>query len=136
MYRPRGRPPSAVQAAALTLRGPAPRRIGNNMVTDTPPLDPVLKALGDPVRRRIVQHLAAGPSAVRPLADRFEITRPAISRHLRILTEAGVLVRRPVGRENHYHVEAEALRTVERWLRSLWAERLADLKALVEEETS
>lgn len=72
--------------------------------------------------------------AVRPLAERFDISRPAISRHLRILTEAGVLVRRPAGRENRYQVEPDALRTVERWLRSLWGERLATLRALVEEE--
>lgn len=104
------------------------------MVTYTHRLDAVLKALGDPVRREIVQHLASGPLAVRPLAERFDISRPAVSRHLRILTEAGVLVRRRSGRENHYRVEPDALRAVERWLRSMWAERLGALRHLVEEE--
>lgn len=104
------------------------------MVTLSSDLDAVLSALGDPVRRRIVEHLSEGPSAVQPLADRFDITRPAISRHLRILVEAGVVQRRASGRENHYHVELEAVQQVERWLRSLWTERLGALKALVEEE--
>jgi DNA-binding transcriptional ArsR family regulator len=72
--------------------------------------------------------------AVRPLAERFPISRPAVSRHLRILTEAGVLTRRRSGRENHYRVEPAALKTVHRWLRSLWSERLYALKSLVEEE--
>jgi len=122
-----------------------PSYIRNSMVTDIPPptapagpagsLDPVLAALGDPVRREIVQHLAIdGPLAVRPLAERFPISRPAVSRHLRILTEAGVLARRPVGRENHYRVEPAALQAVERWLHSLWSGRLQALKTLVEEE--
>jgi len=106
------------------------------MVTHWGELDPVLKALGDPVRREIVQHLAVEPLAVRPLAERFDISRPAISRHLRILTDAGVLTRRRSGRENHYRVDPGALRPVERWLHSLWTGRLHALKTLVEEEAS
>lgn len=103
------------------------------MVASAPAGEPVFRALADPVRREILTTLADGPRAVGPLARRFPISRPAVSRHLRVLLEAGLVRRTPEGRENVYHLETEPLREAEAWLRSLWQERLQGLKNLVEE---
>jgi DNA-binding transcriptional ArsR family regulator len=103
------------------------------MVTIRDPADPVFRALADPVRREILTALSCEPMAVQPLADRFAISRPAISRHLRVLREAGLVDGRAAGRSNVYSLRPEPLAEVETWLRSLWDERLGRLKSLVEE---
>lgn len=103
------------------------------MVTLSPAGDAVFRALADPVRREILDTLSTGPRSVTPLAADFEISRPAVSRHLRVLREAGLVRRTSQGRRNLYHLEVEPLRRAEGWLRSLWQERLRTLKELVEE---
>lgn len=102
------------------------------MVTLATPPDPVFKALADPVRREILVLLRDRPMPVQPLADRFAISRPAISRHLRILREAELVEATPRGRANVYGIRVDAIREAEDWLRSLWRGRLASLKDLVE----
>lgn len=105
----------------------------NTMVTQTDHADLVFGALGDGVRREILTILASGPLAVTPLAERFDISRPAISRHLRVLQEAGLVSRTPRGRHNVYRLEESALREAEASLRALWRGRLGALKRMVEE---
>jgi len=71
---------------------------------------------------------------VHRIARTFELTRPAISRHLRILKDAGLVGLAESGRENVYSLKTGTLRDVEEWLNDIWAARLSGLKALVEEQ--
>ncbi|MEO0996377.1 MAG: metalloregulator ArsR/SmtB family transcription factor [Pseudomonadota bacterium] len=96
--------------------------------------DRLFNALADRTRRRIVRALAKEPLAVHRITSEFRVTRPAISRHLRILKEAGLVDVSEAGRENLYYLKTSTLREVEDWLNAIWAKRLATLKALVEEE--
>lgn len=73
-------------------------------------------ALADPTRCRIIELLQAGPSPVHRLAAEFDISRPAISRHLRVLREAGLIREEKSGRENHYALQAKRLVPVRKWL--------------------
>jgi DNA-binding transcriptional ArsR family regulator len=86
-----------------------------------------LAALADPVRRELVALLAHGEVAAGDLADRFPVSRPAISRHLRVLREAGLVTARPDGKRRLYALDPRPLRELDDWLepyRDLWARRL------------
>jgi DNA-binding transcriptional ArsR family regulator len=86
-----------------------------------------LAALADPVRRELVALLALGEVAAGELADRFPVSRPAISRHLRVLREAGLVRSRTDGRRRLYVLDPRPLREIDEWLepyRDLWASRL------------
>jgi DNA-binding transcriptional ArsR family regulator len=86
-----------------------------------------LAALADPVRRELVALLAHGEVAAGDLADRFPVSRPAISRHLRVLREAGLVTARADGRRRLYALDPRPLRELDDWLepyRDLWARRL------------
>lgn len=76
-------------------------------------------ALGDPVRRDLVARLSRGPARVVDLAADHAISRPAISRHLRLLTEAGLVVAQDRGRERHYRLQRSGLDVVTDWLAAL-----------------
>ena len=80
-----------------------------------PPL-PVLVALADPTRCRIIEILREGPQPVHVLAGSFDISRPAISRHLRVLKQAKLISEKKSGRENRYALHANRLRPVRDWL--------------------
>lgn len=77
---------------------------------------PIFIALADPTRCRIIELLQAGPSPVHRLAAEFDISRPAISRHLRVLREAGLIREEKSGRENHYALQAKRLAPVKKWV--------------------
>ena len=86
-----------------------------------------LAALADPTRRELVALLAAGERAAGDLAGRFPVSRPAISRHLRVLREAGLVTVRTAGRRRLYALDPGPLRELDDWLeryRDLWAQRL------------
>ena len=86
-----------------------------------------LAALADPVRRELVALLARGELPAGELAGRFPVSRPAISRHLRVLREAGLVTARTQGRRRLYALETRPLRELDEWLepyRDLWARRL------------
>jgi DNA-binding transcriptional ArsR family regulator len=86
-----------------------------------------LAALADPIRREVVDLLAHGELAAGELADRFPVSRPAISRHLRVLREAGLVRVRTEGRRRLYVLDPGPLRELDDWLeryRDLWAQRL------------
>lgn len=79
----------------------------------------VFAALSDPVRRDLVTRLAAGPARVVDLVGDHSISRPAISRHLRLLGEAGLVAADDVGRERHYRLERSGLAPVADYLSGL-----------------
>jgi DNA-binding transcriptional ArsR family regulator len=79
----------------------------------------VLAALADPVRREIVELLAAGEATAGGIADRFPVSRPAVSRHLRVLREAGLVTATERGRERVYVLERAPLDELHRWLEGL-----------------
>jgi DNA-binding transcriptional ArsR family regulator len=86
-----------------------------------------LEALADPTRREIVALLAGGERAAGEVADRFPVSRPAISRHLRVLRDAGLVRARTDGRHRFYALDPRPLRELDDWLepyRDLWASRL------------
>jgi DNA-binding transcriptional ArsR family regulator len=91
-------------------------------------------ALGDPNRRAIVELLGTGDRSVRELADELPISRPAVSRHLRVLREAGLVVERRQGRQRLYRANLEPLAELREWLDDYWSGRLADLRNLAEKE--
>jgi DNA-binding transcriptional ArsR family regulator len=73
-------------------------------------------ALADPVRRDLVVRLSRGPARVVDLAAEHAISRPAISRHLRLLAEAGLVTAEDRGRERHYRIERAGLAVLTDWL--------------------
>lgn len=101
-------------------------------------LDGTFSALGDPVRRSIVQSLLSSPATVRDLAAPFDISRPAVSKHLRVLKEAGIVESQTVGRQNWYTVRPGALDDANEWLdevQAMWGSALRSLKHYVEEKS-
>jgi DNA-binding transcriptional ArsR family regulator len=79
-----------------------------------------LATLGDPTRRHIFELLARSPSSVAELADRVTVSRPAVSQHLRALTEAGLVRHRVVGTRHVYRVDPAGLASLRGYLDSLW----------------
>jgi DNA-binding transcriptional ArsR family regulator len=99
--------------------------------------DDALAALADPTRQRILDRLAHERLHVDELAAHFPISRPAISKHLRQLKEAGLVDELRDGRRTYYRVNLERLREVEQWLvaqRRSWQAGLARLKRMVERD--
>ncbi|MEZ5998589.1 MAG: metalloregulator ArsR/SmtB family transcription factor [Hyphomonas sp.] len=94
--------------------------------------DDVFRALADPVRRSLLVQLNRAPQPVEKLAAQYGISRPAISRHLGVLRDCGVVASRPQGKENVYYLIPTPMREVQDWLAQFWASRLADLKSLAE----
>jgi len=87
------------------------------------------KALSHPIRREIVERLAAGPATVGEATGGFGVSKPAISKHLKVLEETGVLVRVPEGRTHRLSLETTALAEAADWMdrqRAHW-ERLFDV---------
>lgn len=98
--------------------------------------DAVFRALADPTRRQILRLLRGGRLTVGDLASNFEQSRPAISKHLRLLRSAGLVVTHERGASRLCELDAAPLRLVNDWLgdyRSLWRESLRSLKHHLEE---
>jgi len=96
-----------------------------------PDSDP-FKAVGDATRREILLKLLDGPAPVYTIAEQFNVTRPAISKHLKVLKDAGLVQQEKVGREILYHVDPRALAEVRAWLDTFWTRGLARLKKAAE----
>ena len=94
----------------------------------------VFEAIAQPKRREILRLLAAGERSAGELASRFEVTQPAISQHLRVLREAGLVEGRREGARRLYSLRREGLGDVHRFLADVLPARLQDLKQLAEEE--
>lgn len=100
-------------------------------------MDDVFAILADPTRRRILELLADGERSVNQLVAAFSVSQPAISRHLRVLREAGLVRVRGLGQRRIYTLEPEPLAELDAWLeryRSFWNERLDDLERRVERQ--
>ncbi|MEU8072153.1 MULTISPECIES: metalloregulator ArsR/SmtB family transcription factor [unclassified Micromonospora] len=91
----------------------------------------VFTALANPTRRELLRLLRdEGEQPVRRLADRFEMRRPSLSEHLRVLKDAGLVTEQPVGRQRVYALRPEPLRELADWLtpyERFWRQRLASL---------
>src|SRR5215469_6787514 len=88
----------------------------------------IFTALEHPVRRQILDCLVAGEKSVTQLAAPFEMTRPAISQHLRILKDVGLVTEERQGREHYYHLQPQPLSEMRAWLQKydqFWQSRLA-----------
>ncbi|MFN2604271.1 MAG: ArsR/SmtB family transcription factor [Gemmatimonadaceae bacterium] len=98
----------------------------------------VFLAVADPTRRAILDRLRRGDAHVTELTSGFKVSRPAISRHLRVLRNAKLVRERKEGRQRIYMLEADRLEQVARWTeeyRELWHHSLSNLKRRLEKET-
>lgn len=91
-----------------------------------------LAALGERRRRAILMLVRDEPHSVNEIAAHFEITQQAVSQHLQVLREAGLVAVRPVGQRRLYAVRTEGLESVREFLEQLWPEGLEHLKQVVE----
>ena len=91
----------------------------------------VFDALGDPVRRRILELLHDGPAAVGQLAQRLPVGRPAVSKHLRVLSDAGLIEHRSAGTRNLYMLAPDGMAAAQQWLIRTWDTVLAAYAAEV-----
>src|SRR5688572_1834998 len=97
-----------------------------------------LAALGEPNRFRIVELLRAGPRAVNDIGERLQLNQPQVSKHLRILKEAGLVEVQPRAQQRVYELRGQPLRQLHDWLeryRRLWDARFTELDDLIEELT-
>ena len=95
----------------------------------------IFQALADPSRRAIFESLTLGEAAVKDLTARFDISQPAVSQHLSMLKDAGLVNSRRDGRLVYYRVEPQGLQPLMDWLmhyRSFWRERVDRLEQLLE----
>ena len=97
-------------------------------------MEAVAAAIADPVRRRVLELVRDRELPAGEIAGDFEISRPAVSRHLRILRQAGLVHERREGRLRLYRADPRPLEELSAWLDDYWSGRLAALKALAEEE--
>lgn len=97
--------------------------------------DRIFHALADPSRRAIFEALTRSEAAVKDLTDRFDISQPAVSQHLRTLKNAGLVERRREGRCMIYRVDPRGMRPLVHWIahyRAFWTERIDRLDELLE----
>ncbi len=94
----------------------------------------VMDALGDGTRREIMERLRGGPRPVGEIAAGLPVSRPAVSQHLRVLKEAGLVAERKEGTRRIYRVEPDALADLRAYLDSFWEQALAGFKAAAESE--
>jgi DNA-binding transcriptional ArsR family regulator len=94
-----------------------------------------LQALGDPTRRAVLEELRRGPRAVGEIARRLPVSRPAVSQHLRVLKEAGLVTERQNGTRRLYRVNPDGLADLREYLDEFWTEALESFKAAAEAES-
>lgn len=92
-----------------------------------------LGALGDPTRRMIFERLAARPSAVGELARGLPVSRPAVSQHLKVLKEAGLVQEISEGTRRIYSLDPRGIGAMRRWLDTHWASALGAFKAFADQ---
>ena len=101
------------------------------------PSDAVFRAIADPTRRQILGLLRGGQQTVGEIAGNFRMSRPAISKHLRLLRSAGLVVTQQEGTSRHCGLKANPLQAVNDWLHDyeeFWSKSLQSLKKYVEEK--
>jgi DNA-binding transcriptional ArsR family regulator len=98
--------------------------------------DRVFLALANPVRRELLEILAGRPLSAGELSDRFDLSRPAVAEHLKVLRDAGLVADEPQGRRRIYRLTAAPLAELDEWLHpfeKFWRARLAGLAEAAEE---
>ncbi len=91
-------------------------------------------ALGDPTRRAIFERLAERPAAVGELAAGLPVTRPAVSQHLRVLKEAGLVTETPDGARRIYRLDPRGIGAMRDWLEAHWTTALGAFQAFADAE--
>lgn len=94
----------------------------------------MFSALADPTRRAVFEMLAAEPAPVGALASRLPVSRPAVSQHLKVLSDAGLVSARAEGTRRIYSVEPQRLEELRRWLDQLWTDVLGAFAEAAEQE--
>jgi DNA-binding transcriptional ArsR family regulator len=94
----------------------------------------VLQALGDPTRRAIFEQLVGQPRSVRQLADVLPVSRPAVSQHLKVLKQCGLVVDRAAGTRRIYRVDPAGVAAMRDYLDRMWETALAAFARAVENE--
>jgi len=100
------------------------------------PVGDPFDALGDPNRRAIVELLGSGVRSVQELADALPISRPAVSRHLRLLKRAGLVREEPVGTRRIYRLHDEGIEAVRTYLEQVWGDAAARFSLVASNTTS
>src|SRR5437588_3946786 len=90
--------------------------------------------LADPTRRAVFEHLRQGPRSVGDIARALPVSRPAVSQHLRVLKEAGLVTERREGTRRLYRIDPEGLAAIRDYFDDFWNEALAAFKAAAESE--
>jgi DNA-binding transcriptional ArsR family regulator len=96
----------------------------------------VLDALGDPTRRAVLKRLRGGGRSVGEIADGMEVSRPAVSQHLKILMTARLVTVHAVGTRRVYTVDARGIEALRGWLEGFWNEALMAFKEAAEREAT
>ena len=133
-----GRPAGELHAQSTLDVGPAP---GNDAVVDmvSHVVNDPFRALSHPIRRGIVERLAAGPATVGRATSGFGVSKPAISRHVKVLEETGVVTRVVEGRTHRLSLELEVLSQAADWMdhqRALWGRMFDVVDEYLKEEGS
>lgn len=92
----------------------------------------VLVALADPTRRAIIEKLATGGCSVAEIARSLPVSQPAISQHLKVLKQAGLVFDTPSGARRIYSIDRDGLGPLRQWLDRFWGDQLAAFKALAD----
>jgi DNA-binding transcriptional ArsR family regulator len=104
-------------------------------MVDTYPKHDVFQAIADPTRRELLSLLAEKELPVMEISEHFPMSRTAVSKHLHILKDAGLVSERKIGRETRYMLQPEPLQELKQWLsyyERFWDNKLAALKSMVE----
>jgi DNA-binding transcriptional ArsR family regulator len=103
-----------------------------------PTVDDAFGVIAHPIRRALLERLAHGEQRVTDLADRVPVSRPAVSQHLRLMLDVGVVTERREGRARYYALRRDRLHDIDRWLAQLdefWSESLRRLGAHLDATT-
>jgi DNA-binding transcriptional ArsR family regulator len=91
-----------------------------------------LAALADPTRRTVFERLSSGPKPVAAIAEGLPVSRPAVSQHLKVLKEAGLVNDRPEGTRRIYYIDPKGLGALRAWLDQFWDEALENFRVVAE----
>ena len=97
-------------------------------------IDRVFDALGDPTRRAVFRRLRKGNRSVREIAEGMNVSRPAVSQHLKVLKGAGLIAVRIDGARHLYGVDPSAIEVLRNWLDGFWDQTLTAFKVAAEQE--
>ncbi len=96
----------------------------------------VFSALADPTRRAVYERLAVSPSSVGTIAETLPVSRPAVSQHLKVLSDAGLVTVRAEGTRRVYSVSTDPLAALRVWLDDMWANALDSFRDAAEKENT